>query len=114
MEADDLLPERALSGDATARRALVDRAYVPLAGAGGALLETLAAYLDSGGSLEACARSLFVHANTVRYRLRRVGEVCGWTPNEPRERFVLQVALALGRLAQAAPPGGREAGRDTP
>ncbi|WP_432482235.1 PucR family transcriptional regulator [Kineococcus esterisolvens] len=112
VEADDLLPERALSGDATARRALVDRAYVPLARAGGALLETLAAYLESGGSLEACARALFVHANTVRYRLRRVGEVCGWTPTEPRERFVLQVALALGRLAQAGPQGGRDGGRD--
>ncbi|WP_432493140.1 PucR family transcriptional regulator [Kineococcus gypseus] len=112
VDADDLLPERALSGDATARRALVDRAYVPLAAAGGALLETLAAYLESGGSLEACARSLFVHANTVRYRLRRVGEVCGWTPTEPRERFVLQVALALGRLAQAGPQGGREGSRE--
>ncbi|WP_432574614.1 PucR family transcriptional regulator [Kineococcus sp. SYSU DK005] len=111
VDADDLLPERALSGDATARRALVDRAYVPLAGAGGSLLETLAAYLESGGSLEACARTLFVHANTVRYRLRRVGEVCGWTPMEPRERFVLQVALALGRLAQTGPASGREGAR---
>ncbi len=98
--ADDLLPERALSGDATARRALVDRAYAPLADAGGSLLETLTAYLAHGGSLEACARSLYVHANTVRYRLRRVAEVSGWTPSAPRERFVLQTALALGRLSQ--------------
>jgi len=104
--ADDLLPERALSGDATARRALVDRAYRPLEEAGGALLETLTAYLEHGGSLEACARSLFVHANTVRYRLRRVGEVCGWAPSSPRERFVLQTALALGRLSQVPGPGG--------
>ncbi|MEZ0490853.1 PucR family transcriptional regulator [Kineococcus sp. TBRC 1896] len=101
--ADDLLPERALSGDATARRALVDRAYSPLVDAGGALLETLTAYLAHGGSLEACARSLFVHANTVRYRLRRVAEVSGWTPSAPRERFVLQTALALGRLSQVGP-----------
>jgi DNA-binding PucR family transcriptional regulator len=108
--ADDLLPERALSGDATARRALVDRAYVPLEEAGGALLETLTAYLAHGGSLEACARSLYVHANTVRYRLRRVAEVCGWTPSAPRERFVLQTALALGRLSQAG-PGGRGEGQ---
>ncbi|MGI4895392.1 MAG: PucR family transcriptional regulator [Janthinobacterium lividum] len=103
--ADDLLPERALSGDATARRALVDRAYVPLVQAGGALLETLTAYLEHGGSLEACARSLYVHANTVRYRLRRVSEVCGWTPSAPRERFVLQTALALGRLSQVGTTG---------
>ncbi|GAA0321584.1 helix-turn-helix domain-containing protein [Kineococcus aurantiacus] len=102
--ADDLLPERALSGDATARRALVDRAYAPLVEAGGALLETLTAYLAHGGSLEACARSLYVHANTVRYRLRRVAEVSGWTPSAPRERFVLQTALALGRLSQTTAP----------
>ncbi len=102
--ADDLLPERALSGDAVARRALVDRAYRPLQQAGGALLETLTAYLEHGGSLEACARSLFVHANTVRYRLRRVSEVCGWNPTAPRERYVLQTALALGRLAAGDAP----------
>ncbi|WP_432547446.1 PucR family transcriptional regulator [Kineococcus sp. SYSU DK004] len=115
--ADDLLPERALSGDATARRALVDRAYRPLAAAGGALLETLTAYLASGGSLEACARELFVHANTVRYRLRRVGEVCGWTPTVPRERWVLQTAVALGRLAEplaAAPPAPAPASARAP
>ncbi|WP_345714137.1 helix-turn-helix domain-containing protein, partial [Kineococcus glutinatus] len=108
--ADDLLPERALSGDAGARRALVDRVHRPLAEAPGALLETLTAYLEHGGSLEACARSLFVHPNTVRYRLRRVAEVCGWTPAVPRERFVLQTALVLGRLAAPPPaatgPGG--------
>ena len=39
-----------------------------------------------------------MHANTVRYRLRRVGEVSGETPTEPRGAFTLQVALALGRL----------------
>ncbi|WP_432564333.1 PucR family transcriptional regulator [Kineococcus sp. SYSU DK003] len=110
--ADDLLPERALSGDATARRALVDRAYVPLLEAGGALLETLTAYLAHGGSLEACARSLYVHANTVRYRLRRVAEVCAWTPTAPRERFVLQTALALGRLSQVG-GGSRSDGPST-
>ncbi|GAB7191304.1 fatty acid biosynthesis transcriptional regulator FasR [Kineococcus sp. NUM-3379] len=103
--ADDLLPERAMSGDVAARRALVDRVHRPLEQAQGALLETLTAYLEHGSSLEACARALFVHPNTVRYRLRRVGEVCGWTPTSPRERFVLQTALVLGRLA--APPAPR-------
>jgi DNA-binding PucR family transcriptional regulator len=41
---------------------------------------------------------MFVHANTVRYRLRRVAEVCGAAPTEPRGAFTLRVALALGRL----------------
>ncbi|MGZ4624896.1 MAG: PucR family transcriptional regulator [Kineosporiaceae bacterium] len=101
--ADDLLPERLLSGDALARRAMVDRIYRPLVAADSALLATVAAYLDHGRSVEAAARLLFVHPNTVRYRLRGVAKVTGWDPTDPREGFVLQVAIAVGRLAEAPP-----------
>jgi hypothetical protein len=97
--AEDLLPERVLSGDVAARRALLDRVHAPLVGAGGSLAETVQAYLESGRSLEATARALFVHPNTVRYRLRRVCDVTGWDPTVAREAFVLQVALAVGLLA---------------
>ena len=97
--ADDLLPERLLSGDTAARRLLIDRAYRPLADHGGGLLETVACYLESGRSLEEAARTLFVHPNTVRYRLRRVAQITGWQPTDPRESFVLQIAITAGRLA---------------
>jgi DNA-binding PucR family transcriptional regulator len=96
--ADDLLPERVLTGDESARRTLVAQAYVPLREASGAVLETLSAYLGTGRSLEAAARRLYVHPNTVRYRLRKVSEITGWDPLDARESFVLQVALALGQL----------------
>jgi DNA-binding PucR family transcriptional regulator len=43
-----------------------------------------------------------VHPNTVRYRLRRVSEVTGWDPLDPREAYVLQQALAVGRLDHPA------------
>ena len=76
--ADDLLPERALAGDA---RGPADRcgrtSYGALVRAGGELLETLDAFFAAGGVLESAARALFVHPNTVRYRLRRVAEVTG-------------------------------------
>src|SRR5580765_12207 len=63
--ADDLLAERVLVGDAPARALLLDRIWHPLsASSGGALLETAAAYLESGGGLEGTARILFVHPNT--------------------------------------------------
>lgn len=101
VQADDLLPERVLVGDARARRDLVARAYAPLAASTGALLETLSAYVGAGRSLEAAARGLYVHPNTVRYRLRRVCDVTGWDPLDPRESFVLAMALALGRLEPA-------------
>lgn len=96
--ADELLPERALAGDPDARTQLISGVYQPLAQAGDVLIETVAAFLDAGGALEATARALFVHANTVRYRLRRVAEVCGEVPTDPRGAFTLRVALALGRL----------------
>ncbi|MDQ3576372.1 MAG: helix-turn-helix domain-containing protein, partial [Actinomycetota bacterium] len=63
----DLLPERALAGDPEAEWQLIDRVARPLEEAGGALLETVEAYLATGGVLETCARQLFVHPNTVRY-----------------------------------------------
>jgi sugar diacid utilization regulator len=96
--ADDLLPERALSGDGHARRQLVQEVYRPLAEAGSATLETVSAFLDHGGSIEGTARAMFVHANTVRYRLRRATEITGLTPNDARQAYTYRVALTLGRL----------------
>lgn len=98
---DELLPERVLVGDPDARRALLHDVYRPLLGVGGPLLETLSVYLAEGHSLEAAARMLYVHPNTVRYRLRRITSVTGWDPTEPREGFVLQIAIALGRLSES-------------
>jgi len=97
--ADDLLPERALDGDPDARAALISDVYEPLLGGGHALLDTLTTYLEQGSSLEATARLLFVHPNTVRYRLRRVTELTEYSPSAGRDGFTLWVAVALGRLA---------------
>src|SRR3954452_21360280 len=96
---DDLLPERALSGDGHARRQLVQEIYVPLAAAGSASLDTVSAFLDHGGSIEGTARAMFVHGNTVRYRLRRAAEITGLSPTDPRHAYTYRVALTLGRLA---------------
>ena len=102
--ARELLPERALLGDASAIAALHTEIMRPLADAGPALTETLDAYLDSGGAIEACARKLFVHPNTVRYRLRRIADVTGRDPTLPRDAYVLRVAATVGRLEYPAPP----------
>src|SRR3954453_19469694 len=98
VEASELLPERALSGDGHARRALARDLYDPLVAAGGGLLDTLVTFLDQGLQVEAAARSLFVHANTVRYRLRRIHEVTGYSPTDPRDAYALRLAVTLGRL----------------
>ncbi len=70
------------------------------------LLETLRAFLDAGGALEATARALFVHTNTVRYRLRRVAEICGESPTDPRGAYVAAVRAGRrrSRTAWLTPP----------
>jgi hypothetical protein len=99
VDAADLLPERALDGDDSARAELIEFVYQPLLGGGPALLDTVTTYLEQGSSLEATARLLFVHPNTVRYRLRRVSELTGLLPSNGRDAFALWLALVLGRLA---------------
>ncbi len=103
---DDLLPERALSGDGHARRQLVQEVYRPLADAGPATIDTVSTFLDHGGSIEGTARAMFVHANTVRYRLRGATERTGLSPSDPRQAYTYRVALTLGRLTSpdSTPP----------
>ena len=98
LAADELLPERALAGDSLARQTLIETYYLPLAKSSPELLGTLRAYLECGRSLETTAKSLFVHANTVRYRLKRVYEEISADPTVARTAFVLQVALILGAI----------------
>ncbi|MEU8613767.1 helix-turn-helix domain-containing protein, partial [Actinoplanes sp. NPDC048791] len=100
--ADDLLPERAMAGDSEARRALRHDVYGALSRAGGGLLETLDAFFAAGGVLESAARELFVHPNTVRYRLKRVAEVTSLSPLDGRDAFALRMALTIGRLDPAS------------
>jgi hypothetical protein len=96
---DDLLPERALAGDPLARTTLINRIYLPLQNHSTELMTTLWCYLDNGRSLEATARELFVHPNTVRYRLKRISEVIGWDATGAREALILQSALIIGSIA---------------
>lgn len=110
--ADDLLPERALIGDGPARRLLVDRVYRPLHDHGG-LLETATTYLDNGGRLEATGRDLFVHPNTVRYRLGRIADTIHLDLTRPRDAWVTRVALAYGRISDGARVGWRPEQRPT-
>ncbi len=99
--ADDLLAERVLVGDAPARALLLDRIWHPLsASSGGALLETAAVYLESGGGLEGTARMLFVHPNTVRYRLGKIADLTGYHLTDSHDAHTVRIALALGRLSR--------------
>ncbi len=65
------------------------------------LLGTLKTYFEQGGSLEATSKALYVHANTVRYRLKRIHDLLGEDVTESRTSFVAQVALSLGLISDA-------------
>lgn len=99
--ANELLPERVLAGDDLAREVLLTTIYEPLAAGSTSMIETLEHYVEQGNSLEAASRGLYVHPNTVRYRLRRITQIVGWDPTDAREGYVLRTALALGRLREA-------------
>jgi sugar diacid utilization regulator len=97
-KADLLLPERALAGDPVAKQTLIDSFYIPLADSQTDLMPTVKAYLESGRSLEATSKELFVHANTVRYRLKKIEDIIGQDPTDPRTGFLLQIAIFLGTI----------------
>lgn len=100
VRADDLLPERALAGDAVALGELIRRYYEPLTTGTGQLLKTVSAYVEFGSSLEATAKALSVHPNTVRYRLRKITDAIGLDPTVSRDAFVIHIALVYGRLSE--------------
>ncbi|KRC50182.1 MULTISPECIES: PucR family transcriptional regulator [unclassified Nocardioides] len=61
------------------------------------LLDTLAAWLDAGGSTSHAAEALFLHPNTVRQRLRRLEELTGRSMTDPRQVAELCLALEVRR-----------------
>ncbi len=97
VRASALLAERAVLGESAAHRRLLEEVYRPLTASGGDLLATAAAYLEGGGSVEGAGRALFLHPNTVRYRLKKIAELIGYDLTDPRQGLVVRVSLLLGR-----------------
>ncbi|HSF27340.1 MAG TPA: PucR family transcriptional regulator ligand-binding domain-containing protein [Actinomycetes bacterium] len=67
----------------------------------GELVATLRAYLEVDGSVSAVAERLFVHRNTVRYRLAQVERLTGRSLTSTQDR--VQLWLALQAVALGAP-----------
>ncbi|MFE6411752.1 helix-turn-helix domain-containing protein [Streptomyces sp. NPDC057837] len=71
---------------------------------GSCLVETLRAYLDHFGDVSAASRTLGVHPNSLRYRLRRIAQVSGLDVGDPDARLLAQIQLRLGEAADGARP----------
>jgi len=61
----------------------------------GGLVETLEVWLDALGDVKAAANALFIHPNTLRYRLRRIAEVSGLDLDDPEQRFAAMLQLRI-------------------
>jgi DNA-binding PucR family transcriptional regulator len=59
------------------------------------LLRTLRAYFVHNGSLQAAARELFVHVNTVAYRMQRIEQISGRNLADADDRLAAQLALKI-------------------
>jgi hypothetical protein len=66
------------------------------------LVATLRAWLDAFGDVAAASAAMYVHANTFRYRLRRVTEVSGIDLADPEQRFATMLELRV--VYPTAPP----------
>jgi hypothetical protein len=98
LDTEARLADLVLRADETALADLRAQALAPLAdlgeGAREKLTETLRSWLLHHGRREAIAAELFVHPQTVRYRMGQLRELYGKRLEDPRT--VLELTLALG------------------
>lgn len=64
----------------------------------GRLMETLAAFVAANGNVLHAARELYIHRNTLKYRLRQIEKALGGSLDDPDLRLKLQLALYVRRL----------------
>jgi hypothetical protein len=95
--AEDHLADLLLAADPGVAADLAAARLAPLAdlpdGPRARLTETLAAWIDRPGQVQAVAAALDVHPQTVRYRVRQLRDLFGARLEDPDERFELALAL---------------------
>ncbi|AEW06710.1 putative transcriptional regulator, PucR family [Sulfobacillus acidophilus DSM 10332] len=79
------------------RDELIERILGPLleARSSSILLETLMVYFASGGRLDVAANELYVHRNTLVYRLKRVEEILQRDLHNPDDLVDIRLAMSL-------------------
>jgi hypothetical protein len=103
VRADDVLTELLLFENAELAERIATRWLTPLASltpkARRRMQETALAYMEQRGNAAAMARSLGVHPQTARYRLRGLRELLGDAVDDPDARFEIELALRAQRQA---------------
>jgi purine catabolism regulator len=62
------------------------------------LVHTLEAYFEHNGNLSQTAESLFIHRNTLIYRMERISEILEIDFDRPETRLAVQLALHVNRM----------------
>ena len=98
--AEEHLPALVIAADPTLGAELAEQRLAPLQtlaeGPRARLTETLRAWLDRPGQVQAVAAELGVHPQTVRYRVKQLRELFGDRLEDPEARFELGLALRAG------------------
>ena len=64
----------------------------------GDLLETLEAFCERLGNLSQTAERLFIHRNTLLYRMERIAQLTGLDMNNPDTRLAVHLALKVRKM----------------
>ena len=84
-------------------RDLLARHIAPLSDHPG-LLQALQAHLRYGADRKAAAAALFIHPNTLTYRLRRIQDITGYDPTDPHQSRLLAAAMTVYAIDHAGTP----------
>ena len=79
---------------------------------GGDLLETLEAFCERLGNLSQTAEKLFIHRNSLLYRMERISQIAGLDMNNPDTRLAVHLALKVRKMLnppekKKGPPGSK-------
>lgn len=67
----------------------------------GELLATLKTLFDTGFDLKETAQRLYIHSNTLRYRIKKIEELTGMRLDRPEDQLNLFAAIVLHELNRA-------------
>ena len=62
------------------------------------LLLTLESYFEHNGNMTQTAEALFIHRNTLIYRLERIAEIADLDMDKPQTRLAAHLALHISRM----------------
>lgn len=62
------------------------------------LIRTLEAYFQHNGNLSQTAEAIFIHRNTLIYRMERIAAITGLNLDDPETRLAIQLALHIYRM----------------